>query len=45
MSQIRILIENLANLNRVSRPRVKVYALPVPVRGLDAFPLRVIAVE
>jgi arylformamidase len=38
-------IENLANLNRVSRPRVKVYALPVPVRGLDAFPLRVIAVE
>jgi arylformamidase len=39
------LIENLANLNRVSRPRVKVYALPVPVRGLDAFPLRVIAVE
>ena len=39
------LIENLANLKRVSRPRVKVYALPVPVRGLDAFPLRVIAVE
>jgi arylformamidase len=39
------LIENLANLDRVSRPRVKVYALPVPVRGLDAFPLRVIAIE
>ena len=39
------LIENLANLKGVSRPRVKVYALPVPVRGLDAFPLRVIAVE
>lgn len=39
------LIENLANLDRISRPRVKVYALPVPVRGLDAFPLRVIAVE
>jgi kynurenine formamidase len=39
------LIENLAHLDRVSRPRVKVYALPVPVRGLDAFPLRVIAVE
>ena len=38
-------IENLANLDRVSRPRVKVYALPVPARGLDAFPLRVIAVE
>ncbi len=39
------LIENLTNLDRVGRPRVKVYALPVPVRGLDAFPLRVIAVE
>ena len=39
------LIENLANLDRVSRPRVKVYALPVPVSGLDAFPLRVIAIE
>jgi len=39
------LIENLANLERLSRPRVKVYALPVPVRGLDAFPLRVIAIE
>ena len=39
------LIENLANLSRVSRPRVRVYALPVPVRGLDAFPLRVIAIE
>ena len=39
------LIERLANLDRVSRPRVKVYALPVPVRGLDAFPLRVIAIE
>ncbi len=39
------LIENLANLDRVSRPRVKIYAFPVPVRGLDAFPLRVIAIE
>lgn len=39
------LIENLTNLAQVSRPRVQVYALPVPVKGLDAFPLRVIAVE
>lgn len=39
------LIENLANLNALSRSRVKVFALPVPVRGLEAFPLRVIAVE
>ena len=39
------LIENLTNLAALSRPRVQVYALPVPVKGLDAFPLRVIAVE
>lgn len=39
------LIENLTNLDQVSRPRVQVYALPVPVKRLDAFPLRVIAVE
>lgn len=39
------LIENLANLDQLTQARVKVYALPVPVQGLDAFPLRVIAVE
>ena len=38
-------IENLANLERLTRTRVRVYALPVPVKGLDAFPLRVIAIE
>jgi len=39
------LIENLTNLAALSQSRVQVYALPVPVSGLDAFPLRVIAVE
>jgi arylformamidase len=39
------LIENLTNLDQLTRSRVQVYALPVPVSGLDAFPLRVIAVE
>jgi arylformamidase len=39
------LIENLTNLDQLRQARVKVYALPVPVKGLDAFPLRVIAVE
>lgn len=38
------LIENLTNLDLLPAPRVMVYALPVPVKGLDAFPLRVIAV-
>lgn len=39
------LIENLANLDQLTHSRVQVYALPIPVRGLDAFPLRVVAVE
>jgi arylformamidase len=39
------LIENLAHLDQLSQARVEVFALPVPVKGLDAFPLRVIAVE
>jgi arylformamidase len=38
-------IENLTNLAALSRPRVFVCALPIPVRGLDAFPLRVVAFE
>jgi arylformamidase len=39
------LIERLANLDKLTKSRVKVYALPIPVVGLDAFPLRVIAIE
>ena len=39
------LIENLANLDQLTQSRVLVHALPVPVSGLDAFPLRVIATE
>ena len=39
------LIENLANLDRLSRTRFTVYELPIAVEGLEAFPLRVVAVE
>ncbi len=39
------LIENLAHMDRLTEKRVQIYALPVPVKGLDAFPLRVIAIE
>ena len=39
------LIENLANLDGLSKSRVQVYAFPVGVRGLEAFPVRVVAVE
>ena len=38
-------IENLTNLDQLTQKRVKVFALPVPAKGIDAFPLRVIAVE
>jgi arylformamidase len=38
-------IENLAHMDQLTQSRVKAYALPVPVKGLDAFPLRVIAIE
>lgn len=37
--------ENVANLDQLRQPRVFVCALPVPVKGLDAFPLRVVAFE
>ncbi len=39
------LIENLANLNSLTQSRVEVFALPIAVRGLEAFPLRVVALE
>lgn len=39
------LIENLDHLDQLTQRRVRVYALPVPIKGLDAFPLRVIAIE
>jgi len=39
------LIEQLAHLSELRQPRVTVFALPVPIRGLDSFPLRVIAIE
>ncbi len=39
------LIENLTNLNALTKPRVMVYALPLAVEGLEAIPLRVIALE
>lgn len=38
-------IENIANLGALSQSRVFVCALPIPVQGLDAFPLRVVAFE
>ena len=38
-------IENVGNLADLRQSRVFVCALPIPVRGLDAFPLRVVAFE
>jgi arylformamidase len=39
------LIENLAHMDRLTQTRVQVYALPIPAQDVDAFPLRVIAIE
>jgi arylformamidase len=39
------LIEQVAHLNQLQLPRVTVFALPVPIQGLDSFPIRVIALE
>ncbi len=39
------LIENLTNLAALSTSRVMVFALPLAVEGLEAIPLRVIALE
>lgn len=37
------LIENLANLDSLPCNRFVVYAFPVPIKGMDSFPLRVVA--
>ncbi len=38
-----LLIENLANLDSLPRNRFIAYAFPVPIKGMDSFPLRVVA--
>lgn len=38
-----LLVENLANLDRLPAGRFTVYAFPVPIKGMDSFPLRVVA--
>jgi arylformamidase len=39
------LIENVAGFDKLSSCRVKVFAFPVAVKGLESFPVRVVAVE
>jgi arylformamidase len=39
------LIELVAHLDALRKPRVTVFALPIPIRGLDSFPVRVLALE
>ena len=39
------LIENLAGFDGLTRTRVQFYAFPIAVKGLDAFPVRVVAIE
>lgn len=39
------LIENVANLNQLTKKRFHLTAFPYPVAGVEAFPLRVVAFE
>lgn len=39
------LIENVANLNQLHQSRVLLFALTYPIRGLDSFPIRMLALE
>ncbi len=39
------LIERVANLASLRKPRVLVFAAPVPIQGLDSFPVRMVALE
>ncbi|MBC7234605.1 MAG: cyclase family protein [Chloroflexi bacterium] len=39
------LIEQVAHLDRLTKSRVTVFALPIPIKGLDSFPIRLVALE
>ena len=39
------LIENVANMHRLSQPRVTIFGFPVPIKGMDSFPVRLVAME
>ena len=39
------LIEKVAHLDALHKPRCVVFALPIPIKGLDSFPVRMIALE
>jgi arylformamidase len=39
------LIENVANLDNLTKSRFQVYAFPIAAKGLDSFPIRLVAIE
>jgi len=39
------LIEQVAHLDQLTQSRVIVFALPIPIKGLDSFPIRLVALE
>ncbi|MBM3188559.1 MAG: hypothetical protein FJZ90_07555 [Chloroflexi bacterium] len=39
------LIEHVGHLNRLTRSRFMVFALTIPIVGLDSFPIRILALE
>ena len=38
-------IENLRNLDALTKSRVFLFAAPLAVEGMESFPLRVVAIE
>ncbi len=38
-------IENITGFDKLTRTRVQLYAFPIAVKGLESFPLRVVAIE
>ncbi len=40
-----IIIENITNLREIAKPEVELIALPLPLKGLEACPIRMVAIE
>ncbi|HXI15963.1 MAG TPA: cyclase family protein, partial [Chloroflexota bacterium] len=39
------LIENVGNMHRLTQPRVTLFCFPVAIKGMDSFPVRLVAME
>jgi len=39
------LIENVGNMHQLTQPRVTLFCFPVAIKGMDSFPVRLVAME